>query len=103
MLYEKYIRVLNIDLSTREIRGLFAFGEGIVGLNFRSIDFLAVQKLHLTEAARQADVVLPASYFAEAGGSFTAYDNVTRALNKAVDSPVALSNIEQIQALIEQR
>jgi formate dehydrogenase major subunit len=93
---------LRAKLDSGEIRGLFAFGEGIVGLDFRSIEFLAVQKLHLTEAARQADVVLPASYFAEADGSFTAYDNVTRALNKAVDSPVTLSSMEQIQALINQ-
>ena len=53
----------------------------------------------MTEAARQADVVLPASCFAETCGSFTAYDNKPGDICAAVKSPVALDNLGQIKAL----
>ncbi|MCL2539422.1 MAG: molybdopterin-dependent oxidoreductase, partial [Oscillospiraceae bacterium] len=81
------------------IRGLLIFGEEIDGLDLRTIDFLAVQEQHMTEAARQADVLLPASSFTESCGSFTAYDNMPRELNPALKSPVAVNNIEQIKGL----
>jgi formate dehydrogenase major subunit len=80
------------------IRGLFIFGEEIDGLHLGPIDFLAVQDLHMTDVARQANVVLPASSFAEIDGSFTASDNETRELKPAVASPVAWDNIKALAA-----
>ena len=81
------------------IRGLFVFGEEIDGFDLSAIEFLAVQDMHMTEVARQADIVLPASSFAEIDGSFTACDNKTRILRPAVASPAAWDNITQIKAL----
>ena len=86
-------------VAAGEIRGLLLFGEEIDGLDLRAIDFLAVQDLHMTEAAKQADVVLPAASFAEVEGSFTAIDNQTREVKPAVPSPAAWDNITQIKAL----
>ncbi len=86
-------------VSEGKIRGLLLFGEKIDGLDLSAVEFLLVQDLHMTEAARQADVVLPASSFAETDGSFTGFDNQTRALKQAVKSPVAWDNIAQIKAL----
>ncbi len=101
--------LINLGVKSREdfhsraadggIRGLVLFGEGIDGLDLRNIEFLAVHDWHMSEAVRQADAVLPAASFAERDGSFTACDNKTRALRKAVDSPVAWDNLTQILAL----
>lgn len=92
---EDYLRTI----AEGGIRGLIIFGEEIDGLHLGAIDFMAVQDLHMTETARQANVVLPASSFAETEGSFTASDNKTRELKQAVASGVAWDNITQIKAL----
>jgi formate dehydrogenase major subunit len=84
------------------VRGLLVFGEEIEGADLSAIEFLAVQDLHITEAARQADAVLPASSYAETEGSFTGADNKARELKAAVASPVAWDNMAQIKALAAQ-
>ncbi len=81
------------------IKALLVFGDAIDGLSLSGIEFLAVQDLHMTDAARQADAVLPASSFAEAAGTYTSFDGQVKLLNQAVKSPVAWSNMEQIEAL----
>lgn len=82
-----------------KIKALLIFGDVPEGLDLSAIEFLMVRDLHMTDAARQADVVLPGSSFAEADGSFTGFDNRTRKLHRAVKSPVAWDNIRQIKAL----
>src|SRR5256714_1774066 len=54
---------------------------------FQQIEFLAVQDLFLTETARYADVVLPASSFAEKTGTFVNTERRIQLSHKAVDSP----------------
>ena len=101
--------LINLGFGSREdfiqsvtegkVRGLLVFGEEIDGIDLGNVDFMAVQDLHMTEAAKQADVIFPASSYAETSGSFTAYDNKNRELRKAVAGPVELDNIAQIMAL----
>jgi formate dehydrogenase alpha subunit len=50
-----------------------------------SLDFLVVQDMFLTETARLATVVLPASSFAEKEGTFTSFEGRVQGLRKAID------------------
>jgi formate dehydrogenase major subunit len=89
-------------IATGEIRGLLICGEDVPESNLGALDFLVVQDLHLTATAQQAEVVLPASSYAESKGSFTAADGQTRQLKSAVACPLAWDNAQQIMALATQ-
>lgn len=51
------------------------------------LDFLVVQDIFLTETAAVADVVLPATCFAEKEGTFTNSERKVQRVRKAVDPP----------------
>lgn len=79
-----------------KIKGLYIMGENPMvtdpNLNhtekaFRKLDFLVVQDIFLTETARIADVVLPASSFAEKDGTFVNSDRRVNRVRKAVEMP----------------
>ena len=79
-----------------KIRGLYIMGENPMitdpNLNhteeaFKKLDFLVVQDIFLTETAMQADVVLPASSFAEKNGTFVNSDRRVLRVRKAVKMP----------------
>ena len=53
----------------------------------KKLDFLVVQDIFLTETAQLADVVLPASTFAEKEGTFTNTERKVQRVRKAVDCP----------------
>jgi len=78
------------------IRGLYIMGENPVISDpniahaehwVRSLEFLAVQDLFLTETARWADVVLPGSSFAEKQGTFANTDRHIQLSDPAVSPP----------------
>jgi len=85
------------QLASGEIRGMFVFGEDVPGVDLNKLEFLAVQDIHMTETAQKADVVFPASSFAETDGSYTSADGRARILNKAVEPYPAMDN--SVQAL----
>ena len=51
------------------------------------LDFLVVQDIFMTETARLADVLLPASCFAEKDGTFTNTERLVQRLRKGVKPP----------------
>ncbi|MGB2983105.1 MAG: formate dehydrogenase subunit alpha, partial [Candidatus Bipolaricaulia bacterium] len=53
----------------------------------KTLDFLVVQDIFLTETARLADVVLPAASFAETNGTFTNTERRVLLVNKAIEPP----------------
>ena len=57
---------------------------------FRKLDFLVVQDIFMHETARLADVILPATSFAEKDGTFTNSERRVQRVRKAVD-PVGSS------------
>ncbi|MCK6384902.1 MAG: formate dehydrogenase subunit alpha [Rhodocyclaceae bacterium] len=86
-----------LDAACRgEIRGMFIMGENPAmsdpDLNharagLAALEHLVVQDLFLTETAALADVVLPASGFAEKTGSFTNTDRTVQLGRAAIDPP----------------
>ena len=83
-----------IDGCGEEIKAMFIMGENPLvsdpDLNhvreqMGKLDFLVVSELFLSETAQIADVVLPASSFAEKDGTFTATDRRVQRVRKAVE------------------
>lgn len=54
---------------------------------FKSLDFLVVQDIFMTETAQLADVVLPGASFAEKEGTFTCSERRVQRVRKAIQSP----------------
>ena len=78
------------------VRGMYIMGENPIISDpdiahaehwFQELEFLAVQDLFLTETARYADVVLPASSFAEKTGTFVNTERRIQLSHRAADPP----------------
>lgn len=78
------------------LKGLYAFGEdpvrsepnqSLVIESLKKLDFLLVQEIFMTETAKLADVVLPATCFAEKDGTFTNSERRVQRVRKALDPP----------------
>lgn len=54
---------------------------------FENLDFLVVQDIFLSETAKFADVVLPATCYAEKDGTFTNTERRVQRVRKAVEAP----------------
>jgi len=77
-----------------DIRAMYIMGENPVLSDadsnhvrdsLESLDFLVVQDIFLTETAQYADVVLPASSFAEKEGTFTNTERRVQRVRKAIE------------------
>jgi len=93
---EKGMMVTEMVQDDSPIRGLYVMGENPVLSDpdishaehwVRSLEFLAVQDLFLTETARWADVVLPGSSFAEKSGTVVNTDRHIQLMEPALDPP----------------
>ena len=82
--------------EAKQIRGLYVLGENPMlsdpDVNhvrecLKALDFLVVQDIFLTETAELADVVLPATGFAEKDGSFTNTERRVQRVRKALCPP----------------
>jgi formate dehydrogenase major subunit len=79
-----------------DVRGIYIMGENPmlsdpnlahVEKSLSNLDFLVVQDIFLTETAKLADVVLPATCFAEKEGTFTNTERRVQRVRKAVEGP----------------
>ena len=93
---ENGLMVTEIVKEGSPVRGMFIMGENPVLSDphvakaeewVRKVEFLAVQDLFLTETARWADVVLPASSFAEKEGTYVNTDRHIQLARAAVPLP----------------
>ncbi|MEW9121270.1 MAG: FAD-dependent oxidoreductase [Thermotaleaceae bacterium] len=81
------------------IKGMLVFGEDLSNINLKSLDFLMVQDLYLTETAKQADVVLPGVSFAESRGTYTSAERNIQSLEQAVLPASGLENWQVMMKL----
>ena len=93
---EKGLMVTEMTDDDSPVRGLYIMGENPVLSDpdvahaedwVRSLEFLAVQDLFVTETARWADVILPGSGFAEKEGTFANTERRIQHLAPAIDPP----------------
>jgi len=87
------------DIASGKVRGLFIFGEDCLEADLAKLDFLAVQDLHMTATGNQAQVIFPASSYAEACGSYTGADGKISELKPAVACPVPWDTVTQVMSL----
>lgn len=94
-----------------KIKNAFIFGEDPVGcaLNkddakqmFTRLDFVVVQDLWMSDTARMADLVLPASLPWEFGGTFTNSQRKIQKIDKQLESPIAHTSFDQLVQLLKQ-
>jgi formate dehydrogenase (NADP+) alpha subunit len=92
-----------------QIKGLYIMGENPmisepdihhVEQELKSLEFLVVQDIFLTETAQLADVVLPSACFAEKDGTFTNTERRVQLVRKVVEPPgQALADWEILSAV----
>ncbi len=87
------------DIEQDKIKGLLVLGEDISHINLKGVEFLMVQDTHMTETAKEADVVLPGASFAESTGSFTNSERRIQKLNQAIKPFIEYENWEVILKL----
>lgn len=86
-------------IANGKIRGLFIFGEGAPDVDLEKLDVLCVQDIHLTDIVKKAQVVFPASHFAESSGTYTSADGKVQTLNQAVKCQIRWDNLQLLNAL----
>jgi len=91
-------------------KNLFIFGEDPIGC---AIDkkpqeemigkagFVMVQDYFMTETAAMADLVMPASFPAETGGSYTNTQKVIQEFEPSMNCKTGLSNIDQLNGMLK--
>ncbi len=96
-------------IKTGEFKNFIILGEDPLGTAvnkdeistwFKGSEFNVVQDVFMTETAKAADLVLPASFHFETGGSFTNTQKYIQNFDKAIDSKSEMNNLEQLAALL---
>ncbi len=102
--FEKF----TIDLlDTGEIKNIFIFGEDPIGSTKEQLDwiniadFVVVQDYFMTATAKAADLILPASFPIESGGSFTNTQKYFQEFEAKFESKVEKLSYQQINDLIQ--
>jgi formate dehydrogenase major subunit len=93
------------------VKNIFIFGEDPVGCAIdrakiekvlAGISFTVVMDYFLTETARAADLILPASLPVETGGTFTNSQKVIQEFDKVMASRVEQTSLQQIKGILHE-
>lgn len=96
-------------LEAEKVKNMFIFGEDPLGCSkekekvakwFRNASFVVVQDYFLTESAKQADLVLPASMPFEIGGSFSNTQKMIQEFEAEMPSKLEHNSIQQLQKIL---
>lgn len=97
-------------LDSGKLKNLFIFGEDPVGCSinnkivsawFPKASFIMVQDYFITETAKLANLILPASFAIETGGTFTNTHKVIQKFEKGMTSKLEMDSIKQLIQLNE--
>ncbi len=106
----KNFREQEILLREGKIKNIFIFGEDPIGCSVdkeyikelgAKLKFGMVQDYFMTETAKLADLVLPASLPFEIGGHFTNTQRYIQKVNKTMSSPITENSYQQINNLLK--
>jgi formate dehydrogenase major subunit len=98
-------------LNAGAIQNIFIFGEDPAGcaINREAFDkifsqpsFKVVQDYFLTETARAADLILPASFPTETGGTYTNAQKVIQNFEKEMKSRTEMTSLQQFAAILKE-
>ncbi|HTX88061.1 MAG TPA: molybdopterin-dependent oxidoreductase [Bacteroidales bacterium] len=97
-------------LGKGAVKNLFIFGEDPAGCAVNGeakkwldgASFKVVQDYFLTETAKSADLVLPASFPAETGGTFTNTQKMIQEFGAVMEGRIEMNNLEQLAALLKE-
>jgi len=98
-------------LHSKVIKNMLVFGEDPVGtaINqqeirswFEGVPFVVVQDYFMTETAKMATLVLPASFPMESAGSYTNTQKVLQQFDQQIEPKIEQTNLNQLVALGKQ-
>jgi formate dehydrogenase major subunit len=96
-------------LENAQLKNLFIFGEDPLGCAYNRVkvagwlsvaDFVMVQDYFMTDTARHAHLILPASMPFESGGSFTNTQRMIQTFEKVFKGPVEQISYQQLGNLL---
>ncbi len=96
-------------LSGKLIRNLFIFGEDPIGCAstsspakwIKNADFVMVQDYFMTPTAAEANLVMPASFPAETGGTFTNAQKVIQEFDALMKPKTGVTNLVQLAGIFK--
>jgi formate dehydrogenase major subunit len=103
------IGCLHGSLNAGEMHNLFIFGEDPIGCAidrktienvFAQTSFKMVQDYFLTETALAADLILPSSFPAETGGTFTNSQKVIQEFERTMKSRLEIDSLQQLTGIL---
>jgi formate dehydrogenase major subunit len=97
-------------LEAGKIKNLMVFAEDPLGCAldfkkvqrwFNKIEFLLVQDYFMTDTAKEANIILPASLPFESGGTYTNTQRIIQKFEKIMTPKIELNSCEQLIHLLE--
>lgn len=99
------------NFANGQFKNIFIFGEDPIGTathkstvkeNLKKADFIVVQDSFMSETAEMANLVLPASFWFETGGSFTNSNHTVQIFQPGLPPKAEVSSINQLLSLLKQ-